>query len=158
MMSVVNRAQVRYRVATGDIFASGCRIITIPVNGVGVMGKGLALEAKQRFPGCYAPYVDACRGGRMAPGSLLLWQHPADPLQLLCFPTKRHWRDASRLDDIEAGLAATSRLLEQTTADTAIAIPALGCGLGGLPWSDVEPMIRHHLLPTGRPIVVYPPR
>ena len=131
---------VRY--LTGDIFSSPAQVITNPVNCVGVMGAGLALAFKKRYSAMFKDYKSRCDRGEVVAGRTYLYED--DEIQILNFPTKRHWKDASRLDDIEAGL----RHLAIHHADMGIfylALPPLGCGLGGLNWPDVRGLIDKHL-------------
>src|SRR5450631_2676069 len=91
---------VRYTV--GDIFNSPAQVVTNPVNCVGVMGAGLALEYKRRYTGLFEDYQERCRSGELRPGHPYLFE--SDTAQVLNFPTKRHWQDKSKLEDIESGL------------------------------------------------------
>ena len=125
----------------GDIFAQPAHTIVNPVNCVGIMGRGLALEFKRRHPDAYRAYRYACDRGRVRPGRIFLFETSLDtPRCIAHFPTKRHWRDPSRLDDIRAGLIDLAEVVIEH-AIPSIAIPPLGCGLGGLPWQDVAPLI-----------------
>jgi O-acetyl-ADP-ribose deacetylase (regulator of RNase III) len=127
---------------TGDIFSSPAQVITNAVNCVGVMGAGLALEFKKRFPRLNADYEARCKRGDVSPGRPYLYED--DDIQVLNFPTKRHWQDNSRLEDIEEGL----KYLAAHHAHMGIfflALPPLGCGLGGLNWTEVKSLIEKHL-------------
>ena len=126
----------------GDIFQSPAQVLTNTVNCVGVMGKGVALEFKNRFPRLYNDYQQKCDKGQVVPGKPYLWED--DSVQILNFPTKRHWRDNSLLQDIEDGLKDIALSYERLGIQS-IAMPALGCGLGGLKWSEVQPLIEKHL-------------
>ena len=128
----------------GDIFEAHCEAITNPVNCVGAMGKGLALEFKRRYPANANVYSRACASGALRPGQPFIFDLgvEATPRYIVNFPTKRHWRDPSRFDDIEAGLATLVGQSEQLGIGS-IAIPPLGCGLGGLNWAtQVAPLVR----------------
>lgn len=127
---------------SGDIFSSPAQVLTNPVNTVGVMGKGLALEFKNRFPGLFEDYSRRCGEGRVIHGQPYLWED--DHHQVLNFPTKRDWRDPSRLEDINAGLTYLAGRYQELGIHS-IAMPALGSGLGGLNWSDVRQLIDRHL-------------
>ena len=130
---------------TGDIFTSRCHAIVNPVNCVGVMGAGLALQFKRRFPDNFASYADACRAGTIAPGRMHVFDTGAEhPRFIVNFPTKRHWRDASRLDDIAQGMDALNAAISEHRIRS-IAIPPLGSGLGGLAWDEVRPLIANRL-------------
>ncbi len=133
------------RFPKGNIFDSGCDALVNPVNCVGVMGKGLALQFKQRFPANFFSYAKACRAGELVPGRMHLFDtHSPQPRCIVNFPTKRHWRDASRLDDVAHGLTALAGVIAAHDIRS-IAIPPLGCGLGGLPWPDVRALILRHM-------------
>lgn len=126
----------------GDIFQSPAQVLTNTVNCVGVMGKGLALEFKNRFPQLFRDYQQKCEKGQVVPGKPYLWED--ESIQILNFPTKRHWCDNSLIQDIEDGLKYLALSYEQKGIQS-IAMPALGCGLGGLEWTDVRPLIEKHL-------------
>ncbi len=125
-----------------NIFQSPAQVLTNTVNCVGVMGKGLALEFKNRHPAMFDDYKRRCDRGEVRPGFPYLWEN--DRAQVLNFPTKRHWRDDSRLEDIEAGLKYLADHYKDMGIYT-LALPQLGCGNGGLQWSDVRPLIDKYL-------------
>ena len=120
---------------SGDIFNEPAEALVNPVNCVGVMGRGLALEFRQRFPGNYAEYRRACREGRVRPGRMLV--HHENGRCIINFPTKRHWRDDSRIEDLREGLKSLTQEL-RNRGIRSVAIPALGAGLGGLEWPAVR--------------------
>jgi O-acetyl-ADP-ribose deacetylase (regulator of RNase III) len=122
----------------GDLLAADVEALVNAVNTVGVMGKGLALQFKQAYPSAYEEYRLACEADRVKLGTM----HVVDVggKLIVNFPTKRHWRARSKLADIEAGLEDLVRVLSQRHVGS-VAIPALGCGLGGLDWDDVRPLI-----------------
>lgn len=130
------------RTATGDLLKADVEALVNPVNTVGVMGRGLALQFKRAFPDNFRAYAAACKAGEVAPGKMFIFEtgRPTNPKFIVNFPTKRHWRNKSRLEDIEAGLGALVSHLTRLEIRS-IAIPPLGCGLGGLPWSQVRPLI-----------------
>jgi O-acetyl-ADP-ribose deacetylase (regulator of RNase III) len=128
----------------GDILRSPAQVITNPINCVGVMGKGLALEFKKAHSAMFNDYKRRCMSGEVQIGRPYLWED--DTTQILLFPTKNHWREPSSLDGVEEGLkflAANYREL----GITSLALPALGCGNGGLPWDKVRQLIAQHLAP-----------
>lgn len=147
------------RYLEGDLLRDDAEALVNPVNCVGVMGKGLALAFRRAWPAHFDAYQAACRAGQVRPGVLLFHDRGVDgsPRYLVCFPTKRHWREASRLEDIEAGLKA---LADEVVAREirSIALPALGCGLGGLSWPDVRARIEGELSRlSGVEVRVYAP-
>lgn len=121
-----------------DIFKSTAQALVNPVNCAGVMGKGLALQFREKFPYNFIVYRKACESGRLKPGIVL----PVKDGEkfIINFPTKRHWRDKSRMEDIESGLANLLTVLKFYEI-TSVAIPKIGCGLGGLDWADVKPLV-----------------
>jgi O-acetyl-ADP-ribose deacetylase (regulator of RNase III) len=127
------------QVVAGDLFASDAQTLVNAVNCAGVMGKGLALEFKRRYPDMFQDYRERCARGQMRIGEPYLFRR-ATPPHILNFPTKRHWRSSSRLEDIVAG----ARFLQQRYGEwgvTSLAAPALGCGLGQLDWADDGPTL-----------------
>ena len=126
----------------GNIFDSPAQVLTNTVNCVGVMGKGLALEFKRRYPEMFQDYRIRCKTGSVEIGKPYLWEN--DEVQILNFPTKRHWRQSSHLDDIVAGLKYLAENYEEMGIHT-IALAPLGCGNGGLNWSDVKLLMEQHL-------------
>ena len=145
---------------SGDLFTEPADAIVNTVNCRGAMGKGLALQFKQRFPGNYAAYRAACEAGEVRPGRMFVYRASGIgmPRFIINFPTKDDWRVPSRLEWIDEGLADLSRVIrEQGIAS--IAIPALGCDLGGLDWGDVRPRIAAMLAGhEGLRAVVFEPR
>ena len=146
------------RFTPGDIFDQSAQAIVNPVNCVGVMGRGLALEFKRRYPAAFAAYRDACADQRLKPGRVFLYDTgEQQPRWIVHFPTKRHWRDASIISDIEAGLLDLTSAIKRHDIKS-IALPPLGCGLGGLDWQDVRPLITSHLASTPAAVTVLEPR
>jgi O-acetyl-ADP-ribose deacetylase (regulator of RNase III) len=124
---------------TGDILKADVEALVNTVNCVGVMGKGIALQFKQAFPDNFKAYAAACKRDEVRPGRVFVFEtrSVAGPKFIINFPTKRHWRGNSKLEDIESGLVS---LLDEirTRGIRSIAIPPLGAGLGGLNWADVR--------------------
>lgn len=143
----------------GDILAADAEALVNTVNCVGVMGRGIALQVKNAFPGNYTAYEIACRAGDVQPGKMFVYETGqfTNPRYVINFPTKRHWRGKSRLRDIESGLRALLGEIKRLGIRS-IAIPPLGCGLGGLSWADVRPRIEAALteVPDVRAIVFEP--
>jgi len=130
----------------GDLFADPADALVNPVNCVGVMGRGLALEFRRASPAMERAYADACRRGRVQPGRMFVFETGllVPPRLVVNFPTKRHWRDLARIEDIALGLEALVQEIEGR-AIRSIAVPALGAGLGGLSWDIVRPRIEDTL-------------
>jgi O-acetyl-ADP-ribose deacetylase (regulator of RNase III) len=129
--------------ASGDLLQSGAEAIVNTVNCVGVMGKGIALQFKQAFPGNYDSYRQACAAGEVRLGEMFVFDTGSmiNPRWIINFPTKGHWKAKSRLEDIVDGLEDLKRVILERHIGS-IAVPPLGCGNGGLNWQEVEPIIR----------------
>ncbi len=121
---------------TGDILTADAEALVNTVNCVGIMGRGIALQFKHAFPENFAAYARACKEGAVEPGKMFVFPtgRLANPKYIINFPTKRHWRGKSRMQDIDSGLGA---LVDEIRARDirSIAIPPLGSGLGGLDWT-----------------------
>lgn len=126
----------------GNLLEADAEAFVNTVNTVGVMGKGIALQFRQAFPENYAIYRSACDRGEVQPGQMLVVStgQLANPRYIINFPTKRHWKGKSRMEDIEAGLPALIAAVQEHGVRS-IAVPPLGCGNGGLDWNDVRPRI-----------------
>jgi O-acetyl-ADP-ribose deacetylase (regulator of RNase III) len=144
---------------TGNVFSERVDAIVNTVNCVGVMGRGIAAQSKKLFPENFKSYKKACEKEDVKPGKMFVVPVSTIdfPRYIINFPTKRHWKANSRLSDIDSGLVDLVRQIEALGIQS-IAIPALGCGLGGLDWEDVRPMIigRLEALPKVR-VVIYEP-
>lgn len=158
----------------GDMFFSNLQTLTISVNLQGVMGKGLASRAKYQFPDVYVAYQDVCRAKRITATKPYLYKRESSleeeladlgtPLVtpnavkwFLLFATKRHWKDNSRLDDIEGGLKWVRDNFQKEGIQS-LAMPALGCGLGGLDWKEIGPLMCKYLHGIGISVAIYLPR
>jgi len=160
-------------VVQGDMFFSRMQTLTISVNTVGVMGKGVASRAKYQFPDVYVTYQDLCRNHKLKMGTPVLYKRRSsfdyqladEPLTLsnansetwfLLFPTKRHWSEQADIKGIEKGL---QWLCENYKKDgiQSLAIPALGCGLGGRKWRLIGPMLCKYLSRLDIPVLIYLP-
>ena len=124
----------------GDLLAENAEALVNTVNCVGVMGRGIALQFKKRFPDNYKFYEKSCKTGEVVPGKMLVYksENLLDPPYIINFPTKRHWRGNSKVEDIENGLSDLVNVIKEHKIKS-IAIPPLGCGLGGLEWSEIKP-------------------
>lgn len=124
---------------TGNIFTEDVDALVNSVNCVGFMGRGIALQFKNVFPENFEAYADACKRKEVQPGRMFVYEaeNLTGPRYIVNFPTKRHWRGKSRMEDIVAGLDALAREIEERGIQS-IALPPLGSGLGGLEWADVR--------------------
>lgn len=127
---------------TGDLLAEDADAHVNAVNCVGVMGGGIALQFKNAYPDNFNAYENACELGEVRPGRMFVFEtdKTTNPRYIVNFPTKKHWRDPSRMEDIEAGLNDLKEVVRNKGIKS-IAMPALGCGFGGLDWNDVRPRI-----------------
>lgn len=144
----------------GDIFKEEADAIVNTVNCVGVMGRGIALQFKKQFPENFKVYATACKQKEVVPGKMFIHETGSliGPKYVINFPTKRHWRGASRMEDIESGLRDLARVIAQLHIQS-IALPPLGCGLGGLEWNEVRVHIENELAPlTDVNVVVFEPK
>ncbi|MBV9387482.1 MAG: macro domain-containing protein [Chroococcidiopsidaceae cyanobacterium CP_BM_ER_R8_30] len=126
----------------GNLLETDAEALVNTVNCVGVMGKGIALQFKQAFPDNFRHYERACRDREVQPGKMFTVSTGKllNPRYIINFPTKRHWRGKSRLEDIQSGLLALIAEIKRLDIHS-IGIPPLGCGNGGLEWSQVRPLI-----------------
>ena len=145
---------------SGDILKDDAEALINTVNCVGVMGRGIALQFKNAFPENFKAYAEACQQGVVLPGRMFVFEtgQLTPPRYIINFPTKRHWRGKSRMDDIEVGLKALVEVIRAKRI-CSIAIPPLGSGLGGLNWLDVKPRIEAALRPLADVrAIVYEPK
>jgi O-acetyl-ADP-ribose deacetylase (regulator of RNase III) len=144
---------------TGDLLAEPAEALVNTVNCVGVMGRGVALQFRNAFPSNYAAYQAACERGEVQPGRMFIHElgELTGPRWIINFPTKRHWRGKSRIEDIETGLATLVGEI-RARGIRSIALPPLGAGLGGLDWSEVKPRIIAALAPIeGLEVILFEP-
>jgi O-acetyl-ADP-ribose deacetylase (regulator of RNase III) len=144
-----------FRALIGDLFESRAQTLVNTVNCIGIMGKGVALDFKKRFPANFADYAVRCDRKQVRPGEPYLFADPSGRL-IVNFPTKNHWRSPARIDDIKAGLDVLAARWQEWGVKS-LALPPLGCGNGGLEWSEVGPLIyrKLHVLPID--VEVYAP-
>ena len=130
------------RFTTGNILDAEVEALVNTVNCVGIMGRGIALQFKQAFPENFKAYEAACQRKAVEPGRMFVFDtgELTLPRYIINFPTKRHWRGKSRMEDIDSGLVALVEVIRNRGIRT-IAVPPLGSGLGGLDWSEVRPRI-----------------
>ena len=131
---------------TGDLFSEDVDALVNSVNCVGIMGRGIALQFKKAFPENFKAYADACKRKEVQPGRMFVFEtgELANPRYIINFPTKRHWRSKSRMEDIESGLDALADEVRKRKIRS-IAIPPLGSDLGGLNWPNVRSYITEAL-------------
>ena len=149
---------IEYKV--GDIFESGAEAIVNTVNCVGVMGKGIALQCKKLYPYNYQAYRLACEAGMVVPGKMFVHnlQTLVNPRYIINFPTKQHWKFPSKMEYIETGLKDFVDMIVRLNI-ASVAVPPLGCGLGGLSWGAVKPMIESAVRELqGVDIFIYDPQ
>lgn len=142
-------------VRRGNLLESGAQTLVNTVNTVGVMGKGIALEFKRRYPDMFADYQRRCAEGAVRLGEPYLWRGLLEPW-IVNFPTKEHWRSASRIADIERGLAFLADHIERWGV-ASLAVPPLGAGSGGLDWVSIGPTLYRHLEALPIPVLLYVP-
>lgn len=142
-------------VKIGDIFESDCQTIVNTVNCVGVMGKGIALEFKKRYPDMFGDYVRKCREGHVQTGLPYVYDSE-DGMKIINFPTKKHWRSPSRLSYVVEGLD-WFRANYEKSGITSVAFPPLGCGNGGLSWEVVGPVMYQKLRDLPIEVEIYAP-
>src|ERR1039458_4175144 len=130
----------------GNLLAVPVEALVNTVNGVGVMGKGIALMFKEAFPENFRAYEEACKRKEVKIGQMFVTENLAleGPRWLINFPSKKHWRQPSKLEWIAEGLKDLTRVIKEKGIRS-IALPPLGCGNGGLDWSDVRPEIERQL-------------
>lgn len=126
----------------GNLIETDSEVLVNTVNCEGYMGKGIALQFKKAFPENFNAYERACRMGEVQPGRMLVFSTGSmiNPKYIINFPTKRKWREKSKIEYIESGLKALIEEVRRLKVST-IAVPPLGCGLGGLEWEKVQPLI-----------------
>ena len=131
----------------GNLLKANAEAIVNTVNCVGVMGKGIALQFKQAYPDNFRQYAKACRVSEVRPGQMFVVStgNLFNPRYIINFPTKRHWKGKSKIEDIQTGLKALIQEVKQLGI-TSIAVPPLGCGNGGLSWKTVKPLIESAFL------------
>lgn len=147
--------------AHGNLLGAEADALVNTVNTVGVMGKGIALQFKRAFPENFKAYKRACDRGDVQLGRMFVWDAGAlagnCPRYIINFPTKKHWRSRSKLEDIRAGLDDLVRQLKDLSV-TSVALPPLGCGHGGLQWDQVRPLIEYALgAVPDITVLLYPP-
>ncbi|MEU4470262.1 macro domain-containing protein [Micromonospora sp. NPDC023888] len=145
--------------AHGNLMTADAEALVNAVNTVGVMGKGIALQFKRAYPANYAAYRTACAAKEIKLGQMFLFDsaRPGPGRYVINFPTKGHWRTSSKVADVQAGLLDLVRVV-RAHGISSVAVPALGCGNGGLDWDEIRPLIERAFaaLPDVR-VLVFPP-
>ena len=136
----------------GDIFDSHMQTLVNPVNTVGVMGAGLAKEFAKRYPTMFCYYRDLCDTQELSIG--WPWIYKEFNSSILLFPTKRHWKDPSKLEYIDSGLRGFVLMYKEMNI-ASVAFPKLGCGLGVLWWPSVEKLFEKHLAEIDISVEIY---
>ena len=147
------------RFLKGNLLAAPVQALVNTVNTYGVMGKGIALQFRERFPQNYLAYKKACEMEQVQTGKMFVFKEQTMQGEkvIINFPTKKHWRHKSQYSYIEAGLQDLVKVLLQEQIGS-VALPPLGCGNGGLEWPKVKQMIEKHLSPLKQvEILVYEP-
>jgi len=132
-----------FELTRGNLLESDVEAVVNTVNTEGIMGKGIALQFRKAYPDNYEAYRRACEAGEVQPGRMFIFdrQSLTNPRYIINFPTKRHWKARSRMDDVESGLVALVADVRRLGIRS-IAVPPLGCGLGGLSWQEVQRHMR----------------
>lgn len=147
------------RFTQGDLLEADTEALVNTVNTVGTMGAGIALLFKQRFPANYRAYRNACQKGEVRVGQMFVTAgvEQGDPRWIINFPTKEHWSKPTKLEWVASGLVALRAVIQKKRIGS-VAIPALGCGHGGLEWKVVRPMIQEALMELqGVNVIIYEP-
>ena len=148
------------RIVDGNIFEADTQGVVNPVNCVGVMGAGLAKKFANFYPEMEAEYKEMCKEGKLKPGKIFVWVIDTydELLYIFNFPTKDHWKDPSKMEYIRKGTSALIRTMKEHEVHS-VAIPAIGCGLGGLKWDDVaDEIIKQFQRVPDKTVWLYPPR
>ena len=143
---------------SGNLLLADTDAIVNTVNTVGVAGKGIALQFRQAYPENFRAYERAAKRGEVVPGKMFVTSTGSiqPPHYIVNFPTKRHWRGRSRIEDIRTGLVDLVRVIKEYEMSS-IAVPPLGCGNGGLDWEHVRPMIVDALGSLSVEVLLYAP-
>jgi O-acetyl-ADP-ribose deacetylase (regulator of RNase III)/uncharacterized protein YwgA len=147
--------QQMIKVRKGNLFESGAQTLVNTVNCVGVMGKGVALGFRRKFPDMYADYLERCEAGQVRLGEPYLFRRLLPPW-ILNFPTKDHWRSVAKLSDIVTGLEYLARHYKEWGIES-LAVPPLGCGEGRLDWRIVGPTLYRQLETLDLDVELYAP-
>lgn len=142
--------------AKGDIFSIPADVRVCTVNCVGVMGKGVALAFKQRYPQLFKSYKEQCDLQLWKPGFISLYTLNDKEFALLV-ATKNHWRNDSELDWVKSSIVKMVARLEQIERNLVIVVPPMGCGNGNLNWADVKPVMQEHFASSRHKFIILEP-
>jgi O-acetyl-ADP-ribose deacetylase (regulator of RNase III) len=162
MTGIINPNKTRTMVTytQGNILEDRAEAVVNTVNCVGIMGRGVALQFRNAYPENFSAYLKACHANEVQPGKLFIFETGllSNPKYIINFPTKRHWRGKSRMEDIISGLQSLVRAIKQKNIRS-IALPPLGCGLGGLDWGEVRQYIEDILSEiSDTQVTIYEPK
>src|SRR5579859_142878 len=144
--------------AIGNLLQADAQALVNTVNTVGVMGKGIALQFKEKYPVNFSIYAEACKKGQVQTGRMLVTRDSTLEGEriIVNFPTKKEYYRKSQYIFIEDGLKDLVRVIKEWDI-TSIALPPLGCGLGGLKWEKVRPLMEQYLADSPARVVIYEP-
>lgn len=157
LIEIKERENKSVQLTNGNMFDIDADILINTVNCVGVMGCGVALAFKNKYPKMFVEYRNCCNRHEIVPG--VLWVYQADDQKtIINFPTKNHWKNSSEYSYIKYGLIELREFLVGCAEGSIVAIPALGCGHGGLDWTLVLSMIQKELANIDHIIIkIFPP-
>lgn len=170
-MNLLDEGSLRYIKDGGNILAADVDAIVIPVNCVGTMGAGLAQQASLRYSSMLVCYYRACRRNLIKPGGIIVWREAFEgelafertapdkspgPRYIVLLATKKHWRNPSREEWVDSGLKELAKWIKRSDAES-IAVPALGCGLGGLKWKRIRKLTEKRLAKARCRVDIYEP-
>jgi O-acetyl-ADP-ribose deacetylase (regulator of RNase III) len=142
------------KLVKGNIFNTKAQTVVNTVNCVGVMGKGIALVYKLRYPQMFDVYHEYCKQHLIGIGKLWLYKGDANDPWVLNFPTKFHWKYPSKIEYIEQGLKKFVETYEERGI-TSIAFPMLGTFNGGLDKDIVYTIMLKYLSQCNIPVEIY---
>jgi len=141
----------------GNMFAREADIYVNPVNCVGVMGAGIAAQFKKKYPNMFAEYKQVCLMKEIDIGKCHVWYGPQQKVAVVNLPTKKHWKDPSLIEYVEAGLKDLADTCKDINHGVTMCVPALGCGLGGLEWDEVKPLMEKYLKELPCNVLIFEP-
>lgn len=147
-----------YAERQGSLFDAGAEALVSPVNCIGVSGKGLAAVFKKRFPAEEAKFVEWCAQQARSVGDILVVRRDGNHTEkvIIYVPTKQHWRNSSNFESVSRAITNLASTIMRERLQR-VAVPALGCGLGGLRWTQVRPLMEAAFSPITAEVLVYQP-